>query len=99
MVDVLAEDDGLPIGVRAEEVVDELGGHESGALVEHQHPIHVALVVHAVFDELAQVVDHAGRRPPPLQVPVEIDADDLVGGEEPILDALLQAVGVDGLPK
>ena len=35
--------------------------------------------------------------PPAVEVLVEVDADDLVGGEEAVLDALLERVGVDGL--
>lgn len=34
---------------------------------------------------------------PPTAVPVKVDADDLVRGKEAVEDALLEAVGVDGL--
>ena len=34
-------------------------------------------------------------RPPAVEVLVEVDADDLVGGEEAVLDALLERVGVN----
>ena len=74
---------------------DDLLGDPLGALVEDEHPVHVALVVDAVLDLLAEVVRHALGRTPAQQVLVEVDADDLVGREEAVLDALLERVGVD----
>ena len=36
-------------------------------------------------------------RPPPLDVPVKVDADHLVRGKESVFDALLQRIRVDRL--
>ena len=98
MIDGLAEDDGLAVGVGPREIFDGLLGNPPGAFVEHQHPIHVALVVDAILDLPAEVVDHARRWPPALQVLVEVvDADDLVGRKESVLDTLFEGVRVDRL--
>ena len=77
------------------EVRNDLLRDALGALVEHQHLVHVALVVDAVLDRLAEVVGHALRGTPALEVLVEVDAHDLVGRQEAVLDALLERVGVD----
>ncbi len=53
------------------------------------------LVVVAVFDHLAVLVGLALLGPPAVEVLVEADAHDFVGGEEAVLDALLERVGVD----
>ena len=52
-------------------------------------------VVVAVLDHLAVLVGLALLRPPAVKVLVEVDADDLVGREEAVGDALLERVGVD----
>ena len=95
VVDVLAEDDGLGEAVGGLEKLGDLGGDELGALFEDQAPVEVRLVVLAVLDELAVLVRLALLRAPTFQVLVDADADDLVRGEEPVVDALLQRVGVD----
>ena len=58
-------------------------------------PVEVAVVVFAVFDHLAVLVRLAGFGPPAVEVLVEADADDLVGREEAVVDALPERVGVD----
>ena len=74
-----------------------LRGDQLGALLEDEGPVEVLLVVYAVLDLLAVLVDLALLGPPAGEVLVEVDADDLVGGEEAVLDALLERVGVDRL--
>ena len=44
-----------------------------------------------------KVVLHPGGRPPALEVLVEVDADDLVWGQETVVDPLLEGIGVDGV--
>jgi hypothetical protein len=95
VVDILTEHDRLAVGVGPDEVGDDPFGDPFCALVEDQHSVHVALVVDAVLNLLTEVVRHPLGRPPALQVFVEVDADDLVGGEEAIVDALLERVRVD----
>ena len=99
MVDVLAEDDGLAVGVGLRHIRDHLLGDAPSALVQDQHPVHVALIVDAVFNLLAAVVSHALRRPPTLQVLVEIKAHDLKRREKTVVNALLEAIDVDGIAK
>ena len=53
------------------------------------------LVVLAVFDDLAVLVGLALLGAPAVEVFVEADADDFVGREEAVVDALLERVGVD----
>ena len=66
-------------------------------MVQDQHFVHVDLIVFAVRDLLAEVVDHARGRRPAQNILVDIDADHLVGSEEPVLDPLLERIGIDRL--
>ena len=92
MVDVLAEDDGLGETVRGLEELRDFGGDDCGALCENEVLVEVTVVVFAVFDELPVFVGLPGIRPPAVEVFVEADADDFVGREEPVLDALSERV-------
>jgi hypothetical protein len=74
-----------------------LRGDEFGALLQHEAAVEVALVVDAVLDQLAVLVGLPLLWAPALQVLVEVDAHDLVGREEAVVDALLERVGVDRL--
>ena len=97
VVDVLAEDDGLVVAV----------GRLAGTRRSARRPASCAARGPDVAVEVPLVVDRGPRsrwpmssalpfsRPPAEQVLVEVDADDLVGGEEAVLDALLERVGVD----
>ena len=53
------------------------------------------VVVFAVLDDLAVLVGLALLRAPAVEVLVEVDAHDLVRGEEAVGDALPERVGVD----
>ncbi len=97
VVDVFAEDDGLGEGVGGLEVFGDLAGDEFGSLFKDQRAVEVLLVVDAVFDQLAVLVGLALFGAPALQVLVDVDAHDLVGREEAVVDALAQRVGVDRL--
>src|ERR1700757_3847433 len=97
MVNVLTEDNGLAVGISTNKIVNDLLGHALGALVQYEHAIHVALVVDAVLDLLAEVVLHTGWGAPALEVFIEVDTDYLVGRQKAIVDALLERVGVDRL--
>jgi hypothetical protein len=67
------------------------------ALLQHERAVEVALVVDAVLDLLAELVALALLGAPAGEVLVEVDADDLVGREEAVLDPLLERVRVDRL--
>ena len=95
MVDVLAEDDGLGEAVGGLEELGDLLRDELGALFQDEVAVEVVLVVDAVLDHLAVLVELALLGSPALQVLVEVDAHDLVGREEAVLDALLERIGVD----
>ncbi len=97
VVDVFAEDNGLLVGVGGVQQLHHPFRHQLGALVEHQDAVHVGLVVFALFDFLPEVILHARRRSPPIHIPVDVDAHDLVRREKTILDALFQAVGINRL--
>ena len=81
---------------RVEEFHDALGD-QLGALVEDEDAVHVLLVVFALLDLLTQVIVHARRWRPALDVLVDVDAHHLVGREKAVFDALLEAVGVNRL--
>ncbi|MCY1298487.1 hypothetical protein D9M70_479770 [compost metagenome] len=97
MVDVVAEDDGFLVRIGSLQKLGDFLRHQLGARLDDQGAIHVLEVVDAVFDQLAVLVEHALGRTPALQVLVEIDAHYLVGGEEAVLDALLEGVAVHRL--
>ncbi|MDT4838060.1 hypothetical protein FQZ97_718060 [compost metagenome] len=97
MVDVVAKDDGLLVRIGGLEELGDLLCDQLGTRLDHQVAVHVLEVVDAVLDQLAVLVEHALGRPPALQIFVEVDAHYLVGGEEAILDALLEGVAVNRL--
>jgi len=57
--------------------------------------VEVAIVVFAVFDKLPVFVGLPGIRSPAFEVLVEADADDFVGSEEAVRDAVPQRVDID----
>ena len=77
----------------------DLPGHQLGAFVKNQRAVEVAGVVDAVLDLVAVAVELPLLGTVALHVAIDMDSDDLVGGQEAILDALLQGIGVDGLAK
>ena len=96
VVDAGAKDDGLAHRVVLVEEGTDLAGDGLVAVGEHDSAVDVHLVVDPVLDGLAVVVNLAFGRSPTSQVLVEVNADHLVGGEEPVVDALLERVRVDG---
>ena len=99
MIDVLAEDDGLGVAVGGLEVLGDLAGHHHVAPLQHQLAVHVGPGVDPVLDDVAVLVGHARRGAPAVSILVQVHPDDLVGRQIAVLDALLQAVGVDRLAK
>jgi len=97
VVDVRAEDDGLGVAVGVAEELDDALRNAAGALGEDEEAVEVGAAVVALRDELLDVVKLAGRGAPALEVDVEVDADDLEGGEVAVGDPLLEGVRVDGL--
>ena len=95
MVDVLAKDDGLGEAVGGLEELGDLGRDNGGAFFENEIPVEVAVVVFAVFNELAKFVALAVLGAPTVEIFVEPDADDFVRSEEAVADSLLEGVGVD----
>ena len=93
MVDVLAEDDGLVKAVGGFEEFGDVRRDQGGALFKDQSPVVVEFVVFAVLDEPAVLVGLADLGPPAVEILVQADADDLVGGEEAISNALFQGIG------
>jgi hypothetical protein len=73
-----------------------LAGHELRAVVEHERAVEILLVVDPVFDLVAVAVGLSLLGPVALDVHVHVDLHDLVGGEEAVVDALLERVGIDG---
>ncbi len=97
VVDILAEDNGLGKPVGGFEELGDLARHQGGALFQHQAPVEVTLVVDAVLDELPMLVAFPLLRPVAHEILVDIDANDLVRRQEPILDALSEGIGIDRL--
>ena len=97
VVDVLAEDDRLLHTARGPQVFAHTPGDQLGALVDHQRAVEVAAGEQLVGNRRAVAVDLALPGPPAVHVAVQVDADDLVRGEETIGDPLAQRIGVDRL--
>src|SRR5690606_984950 len=95
VVDIFAEDDGLGEAVGGLQELGDLGGDGGGALFEDEAAVVVEVVVFAVLDLVAVLVEFALLGTPAVEVFVEADADDFVGCEKPVLNALLERVGVD----
>ena len=74
-----------------------LRGDALGALVDDEGAVEILLVVDAVLDLVAVAVGLALLGAVAFDVHVDVDLDDLVGGEEAVVDALLQRVGVNRL--
>ena len=92
------EDDGLLEAVAGFlQVFGDLLGHDAGALVQHQGAVEVLGVVDAVPDLFAVAVELAFFGTVAFDVAIDVDLDDLVGGEEAIADALFQGVGINRL--
>ena len=95
VVDVDAKDDRPRVLPDLLDVVDHEAGDGLGPVVQDEGLLHVLAVVLAIFDLLAEVVDHARGGPPALDVLIEFVANDLVRGEEAVLDSLPQRIEVD----
>ena len=95
-----AKHDGLLETVVAflQEVGDFLG-NELGAVVNDQGAVEILGVVDAVLDLIAVAVDVAPLRPVAVDIHVDMDLDDLVRGQEAVLDALPERVGVNRRPE
>jgi hypothetical protein len=90
MIDVLAKDDRLVESIGPFQKLRDLARHQGCSLLQDERAIEVALVVDAVLDFLAMLVALSSFRTPTGEVPIEIDAHDLVRGEKAILDPLPQ---------
>jgi hypothetical protein len=89
MFDIHAEDDGLGEAVAALKEFTDLFRHELAAFFHHQSLVEIGAVVNSVFNGLALFVEEASRWTPAFGVYIERDLDDLIGGEEAVVDALL----------
>ena len=97
VVDVDAEDDGFGKAVGLVEKFGYSLGDGLGAFVYDQVFIVVFEVVNAVFDAGAVLVLGVVLWAPAFEVDIEADAQDFVGREKAILDALLERIGIDGV--
>lgn len=97
VVDILTEDDRLGHWIGGLEMGHHPFGHQLGALVEDQDPIHVHLVVFPLLNRVAQIIKCPRWRRPTINVAIDIYADDFVGCQEPVFDALFEAVSVNGI--
>jgi hypothetical protein len=80
VLDVFPEDDGLGATIGGAKEFSDFGGHELGPLFKDEIAIEVAVVVFAILDELAVFIGLADLGPPAVEVFVEADSDDFVGG-------------------
>jgi len=96
MLLVDAEDDGFLEAVAAvAQELRHLGRNQPGAVVNDEGAVEILGVVDAVLDLVAVAVERAGGGPVAADIGVDMDLDDLVGGEEAVADALLERVGED----
>ena len=91
-----AENDGLLKAVAAfGQELRDLAGDELGPFVEHEVAVKIPGVVDAVLDLHAVAIELPFLGAVAFHVAVDVDLDDLVGGEEAVLNALLERVGID----
>ena len=94
-----AEDDGLGEAVRLLEELGEVPGDRLGTRAKRHEPLEVLGMVLVVGDGSAIAVQLVLARAPTGRVPLGDDAMHSVGGEEPVVDPLAQAVLVDRIPE
>src|SRR3546814_4633061 len=98
MLLIYSEDDSLLVTVAAFlEELRYLFGDELGAIIQHQVPVEILGVVDAVFDLVPVAVYLSLLWSIAFNIAVDVNLDDLVGREEAVANALLQAVGVNRL--
>ena len=97
MVDVVAKDDGLGHRIGFLQVVGQRLGNQLGALIDDQGSVKILLVIDAIRDLVALLIELPLGRPPALQIHIHINPHHLVGGQKAILDALLERIAVDRL--
>ena len=90
-----AEDDRLAVAVGARQVVGEVARHRLRAGAQRHHALEVGGRVLLVGDRVAVAVELALARAPAGGVPLGDNTVHTVRGEEAVVDALPQAVGVD----
>ena len=95
VVDVHAENDGFGEAIVFLEKLGDALCYDFGAVIDNQIFVVVFDVVFAVFDFFAVDVALSLFRAPAFEVFVETDTDDFVRREETVVNALLEAVGVD----
>ena len=76
-----------PIAASLEIVADPLR-HSEGALIDHQVAIEILLVVEAILDLHAAIIQLSSLRAIALHIHIEMHANHLVGRQETIADAL-----------
>ena len=74
-----------------------LPGNQLCPLLQNEIAVKVSEVVNPILDFDTVLIDHAEIWSPTGEVLIQIDAHNLVRGEEAIIDALTQGVGIDRL--
>ena len=90
-----AEDDGLGEAVGLFQEIGEVAGDGFGAGSERDDALEVGRLIFVVGNLAAVAVEVAFARAPAGGIPFGDDAVNAIGGEEAVVDALAQAVGVD----
>ena len=94
-----AEHDRLGETVRALQVARQVRRYCLGARAQRDHPLEILGLVLAVRNLPAMAVELPLRWPPACRVHVRDHPMHAVRGQKAVLDALLQAVGVDRIPE
>ena len=92
-----AEDDRLGEAIGVFHEVAEVPGDRFGALSQRHHPLEVFGAVLIVRDRAPEAIQVARARSPARGIVGADHPMDAIGGQEPVVDALAQAVLVDGL--
>ena len=74
----------------------DLAGNQFRAVIEHDVPVKVLDVIDPVFDLIAVTVELTFLWPVALNVAVDVDLDDLVGGKEAVADTLAKRIREGG---
>ncbi len=99
MVNIDTENDGLGVPVGHLKVFRDPFGDHLRAFFNYEVPVVILRVVNPVLDSIAVNVGLTLFGTPTFEIDIHADAQNLVRGEESVLDPLLEGIEIDGFPE
>ena len=88
VVNIFAKNDRLIESVDLFEKFTDLYCHQQGSGFNDQRLVEIFLVIDTILDFVAKFINHPLIGSPAAQIPVKVNANNLVWSQEPIVDAL-----------